>query len=121
MFRQKVKSVDYESIHERYQDTSLVIYKKRQQASKEKTRRRPSRKLSILRSSSKVTKMVANTSEETPNDSAMNCKDVPVVSSGLGENNLTDDAKHGVISTKEPEQEQTSRRLGVESKICSVL
>ena len=118
MFRRIVKSVDYSFIHERYQDTALVIFKKQQQELKEKSGKRASRRRSINlpgRASISQREPSVNESAETKRG-----KGVSTVFSITQPDNFI--AEGGdVVVPKDNEDKQESRRLGVQSKVCSVL
>ena len=121
MFHRKVKGVDYTSIHERYQDTALVIYKKQQQELRERSGKRASRKRSLRLAGSKVTNP-----GESSNDSAPRVNDVSavpavaVLSTAQTKNNFTSGGSDGVMPNEDDEGLE-GNRLGVQSKVCSVL
>ena len=121
MFHRKVEGVDYTFIRERYQDTALVIFKKQQQELKEKSGKRASRKRSIKllgrASTNRGEQSVIDDSAETERE-----KGVSAVLGGVKEDTFKDDDESGTAVPKEGEDDGLgSRRLGVQSKVCSVL
>ena len=122
MFRRKVKSVDYAAIHERYQDTALVIYKKQQQELKGRSDKRTSRKRSIRRLPGSLRWSINR--GENSNDSAQRRNDDDV-SAVLDTAHIEDDFREsgddGVISADNDGEGLEANRLGVQSKVCSVL
>ena len=118
MFRRKATSVDYESIHERYQDTALVIYKKQQQELKEKSGRRASRKRSFRLSG--TGSRISNRGESF-NDSAQRSNNVSTAPTTAQTKNDFEDSNDGVMSENKDEKNLVENPLGVQSKVCSVL
>ena len=118
MFRRKVTSVDYESIHERYQDTALVIYKKQQQELREKSGRRASRKrpLRLSRTGSRI-----SNPGESSNDSAQRSNNVSTATTTAQTKNDFEDNNDVTTSANKDEKDLVENPLGVQSKVCSVL
>ena len=119
MFRRRVKSVDYSFIHERYQDTALVIFKKQQQELKEKSGKRASTRRSIKlpgRASISQREPSVNESAETKRG-----KGVSTVFSIAQQDNFIAEGGDVVVPRDNEEDRQECRRLGVQSKVCSVL
>lgn len=127
MFTRKVKNIDYASIRERYQDTSLVIYKKQQQDFKGKSSWRTSRKLSIIfpdfpRRKGSVRGDNLNGSNQLEN----NITPQPAVVLQSAENNFRHESRENseVVSVDKVTEAldlNEIHRLGVQSKVCSVL
>ena len=118
MFRRKVTSVDYESIHERYQDTALVIYKKQQRELREKSGRRASRKRSLRLSG--TGSRISNHGESS-NDSAQRSNNVSTVPTTAKTEHDFEVGIDVVISENKNEKDLVENPLGVQSKVCSVL
>ena len=108
MFRRKSTNIDYASIHERYEDTALVIFKKQ----KSENLRRPLRSRSSG-SHNKVTsygeKQLVSTTAES-NDIGKEPRNSAATSRCVDDNN--DGAFDG---------DQEDRIYGVRSKVCVVL
>ncbi|CAB3993447.1 Hypothetical predicted protein [Paramuricea clavata] len=120
MFRRKVKSVDYAAIHERYQDTALVIYKKQQQELKGRSDKRTSRKQSIRRLPGSL--RWSNRGESSNDSAQRRNNDVSaVLSTAHIEDDFRERGDEGVISADNDGEGLEENRLGVQSKVCSVL
>ena len=114
MLRRKVKGVDYASIHERYQDTALVIFKRQQQEREKTAGKRASRKRSVKFSGGRES--IKSNLGEHSNESAY-----PNGAVITQERILKDDGIDGEMSSIMDEESLESHRMGVQSKVCSVL